>query len=51
MQQNDFVYICVCVYIYIIFLSGLLQNIEGSLLCYTLGPYCSFVLHTVVCIC
>ena len=44
-------FIYTCVYIYIIFLYGLLQNTEGSLLCYTLDPYCLFVLYIVVCIC
>ena len=51
-QQSDSV---IHTYIYILFPIlfhyGLLQDIEYSSLCYTVGPCCLSVLYTVVCIC
>ena len=50
-------YVCVyvCMYIYILFQIlfhySLLQDIEYSSLCYTVGPYCLSILYIVVCIC
>ena len=48
---------CVCIYIYIytlfqvLFLYRLLQNIEGSFLCCTVGQCCLSILCIAVCIC
>ena len=66
-QQNaSAIYICVCVYMYIyiyiytcvlyicfhiLLHYGLLQNIEYSALCYTVGVCCLFVIYITVCIC
>ena len=47
-------YICVCVYIYILFQIlfhySLLQDIEYSSLCYAVEPSCLSILYLVVCI-
>ena len=49
MQQNDSdIYIF---FFHILFHYGLLQAIEYSSLCYTVGPCCLSVLYIVVCIC
>ena len=49
-QQSDsdvcvFVYMCVCFLFHILFHYGLLQDVEYSALCYTVGPGCSSVLY------
>ena len=43
---------CVCIYIIfqILFPYNLLQNIEYSSVCYTVGPCCLSVLYIVVCV-
>ena len=53
---NIYTYIYICTYIYIklfqiLFPYRLLQNIEYSPLCYTVGPCCLSILYIVVCIC
>ena len=42
--------VCMCVYVLfqIFFPYKLLQNIEYNSLCYTVGPYCLFILYIVV---
>ena len=55
-QHSDSVTdMCVCVYIYIpfqiLFPISLLQNIDYSSLCYTVGPCWLSILYIVVCIC
>ena len=55
-QQSDSArYICEYIHIYILFQflfpCGLLQNIEWSSLCYTVGPCSSSILYILVCIC
>ena len=49
-QQSDSV-IYIYIYIYILFHCGLLQDIEYSSLCYTVGPCCLSALYIIVCIC
>ena len=49
-KQFMFIYICVCVPFQILFHYRLLQDIECSSLCYTVGS-CWSVLQVVVCIC
>lgn len=36
---------------HILFHYGLLQDVEHSSLCHTVGPYCLSILHIVFCIC
>ena len=50
-----YIYIYIYLYIYIssqiLFPCSLLQDIEYSSLCYTVGPSCLSILYIVVCIC
>ena len=52
-----YIYVCVYIYIYIyipfqiLFPYRLLQNIEHSSLCYTVGPCWLSIFYIVVCIC
>ena len=54
-QKNDSVTKVICTHLYflfqIIFHYRLLQDIEQSSLCYTVGLHCLSVLYTIVCIC
>ena len=56
-QYSDSVihYICMYIHIYIlfqiIFHYSLLQDIEHSSLCCTVGPCCLSILYTIACIC
>ena len=50
-QSNSVIHMCVCVYIYILFHYGLLQDVEYNSACYIVGPGGLFVLHIAVCIC
>ena len=47
-QQSDSV---IYIFFQIIFHHRLLQGIEYSSMCYTVGPCCFPILHIVVCIC
>ena len=40
-----------CILFHILFHYGLLQDSEYISLCYTLGPCCLSILHTIVCMC
>ena len=56
-KSDSVIHIDIYVYIYIytlffIFFSIMVsQDIEYSSLCYTVGPYCLFILYIKVCIC
>ena len=54
-QSDSVIYIYIYIYIYILFQilfhCRLLQHIEYSSLCYTVGLCCLSILYTVVCIC
>ena len=45
-----YIYIYICILFQILFPYRLLQNIEYSLLCYTVGPCWLSILYIVVCI-
>lgn len=49
-QRLSYTHAYIYIYIYI-FLYGLSQDVEYSSLCYTVGPYCLFILYITVCIC
>ena len=51
-QSDSYLYISIYLYVYILFMffsiMVYLRNIEYGSLCYTVGPYCLYILYVII---